>query len=83
MRYFSPAEKHDAEENRHFGKHVDNVGSVAESRRSKETGVTGVTIFFRLCDMYGFDPVKDLVINTMHAVVLNLLCRELKKPHFW
>ena len=66
-RYFSPAERRDVDENRQFGKHVDNAGSVAErSRRSKEIGVTGETIFFRLYDIYGFDPVKDLVIDAMY-----------------
>ena len=82
-RYFSPAEKRDAVENCQFGKHVDNAGSTAErTQRSKETGVTGETIFFCLYDMYGFDPVKDLVIDAMHAVVLNLLHRELEDHIF-
>ena len=82
-RYFAPAEGREADEHRQFGKHVDDAGTVAErSRRSKETGVTGETIFFRLYDTYGFDPVKDLVIDAMHAVVLNLLRRELEDHIF-
>ena len=32
--------------------------------------------------MYGFDPVKDLMIDAMHAVVLNLLHRELEDHIF-
>ena len=82
-RYYVAAEKRDAEENRQFGKHVDSAGSYADRcRRSKETGVTGETIFFRLYDLYGFDPIKDLVIDAMHAVVLNLLRRELEDHIF-
>ena len=82
-RCYVAAEKRDAEENRQFGKHVDSAGSYADRcRRSKETGVTGETIFFRLYDLYGFDPIKDLVIDAMHAVVLNLLRRELEDHIF-
>ena len=62
-----------AKSNREKGCHVDEAPCAAErKRRQKEAGVTGECIFFDLC---GFDPVKDMVIDAMHAVILNLVRR--------
>ena len=36
-------------------------------------GVTGEYIFYCLYDLRGFDAVKDMVIDAMHAVILNLV----------
>lgn len=52
---------------------------MAEWKRiSKGSGVTGESIFYRLYDLCGFDPVQDLVIDAMHAIVLNLIRTELE-----
>ena len=45
-------------------------------RICKETGVTGESLFYRLYDLCKFDPVKDLTIDAMHAIVLNLIRTE-------
>jgi len=39
---------------------------------------SGKSIFYRLYDLCGFDPVKDFVIDAMHAIVLNLIWTELE-----
>ena len=67
-----------AESNREKGRHVDEAPSTAERRRQKEAGVTGECIFYRLLDLCGFDPLKDMVIDTMHTVILNLVQSELE-----
>ena len=68
-----------ANDNREKGRHVDQAPSTAERRRrQKEAGVTGECIFYRLHDLCGFDPVKDMVIDAMHAVILNLVRSELE-----
>ena len=51
--------------------------SPLRKRICKEKGVTGETILYRLYDLCGFDPVKDLTIDAMHAIVLNLVRTEL------
>lgn len=68
-----------AESNREKGRHVDQAPSAAErKRRQKEAGVTGECVFYRLFDLCGFDPLKDMVIDAMHAVILNLVRSELE-----
>lgn len=37
-----------------------------------------VNQYFTVNDLCGFDPVKDLVIDAMHAIVLNLIWTELE-----
>ena len=44
----------------------------------KEHGVTGVSLFYRLYDLYGFSQVQDLVVDSMHAIGLNLVQTELE-----
>lgn len=52
--------------------------SPLQKRICKEKGVTGETIIlYRLYDLCGFDPVKDLTIDAMRAIVLNLVRTEL------
>ena len=68
-----------AEDNREKARQVDQAPSAAERRRrQKERGVTGECNFYRLYDLCGFDPVKDMVIDAMHAVILNLVRSELE-----
>lgn len=77
-RYWNPCPLRTADEERINGKRADDAPMPTERKRiSKETGVTGECIFFRFYDLCGFDPVKDLVIDAMHAVVLNLIRTEL------
>ena len=67
------------EDNNEKGCQVDQAPSVAEQRRrQKYTGITGECIFYCLYDLCGFDPVKDMVIDAMHAVTLNLVQSELE-----
>ena len=44
-------------------------------RLRKEFGVSGVSILYRLYNLYAFDPVHDMVIDRMH-LSFNLLKRE-------
>ena len=60
------------------GRHVDEAPSTAERRRQKEAGVMGECIFYCLFDLCGFDPLKNMVIDTMHAVILSLVRSELE-----
>ena len=72
-----------AEESRRSGQLIDNASTTVEKARlSRDFGVTGECIFYRLYDLYQFDPVKDLVIDAMHAIVLNLVRRELEDHVF-
>ena len=78
-RYRFPAPARSAESNRQYGQSVDSATSSAEKqRRVKETGVTGETIFYRFYDLCGFDPIHDLVIDVMHALLLNLVRSEME-----
>ena len=40
--------------------------------------VTGETIIYTLYDLCGLNPIKDLMIDAMHAIVLNLIRTELE-----
>ena len=77
-RYASPARARSAITNRSHGKAVDNAASDARRKNLvKESGITGESIFYRLFDLCGFDPVYDQVIDAMHAVGINLIRTEL------
>ena len=77
-RYWTPCLPRTAQEDRLNGKAADRASSITERKQiGKEKGVTGETIFYRLFDLCGFDPVKDLTIDAMHAIVLNLIRTEL------
>ena len=41
--------------------------------------MTGESILYRLYDLCHFDPVKDLMVDAMHSIVLNLIRSELEK----
>ena len=72
LRYWRTCPNRSVVEERCNGRRVDAASSTAERRRiAKETGVTGESIFFRLHDLCGFDPIQDLVIDAMHAIALN------------
>ena len=78
-RFWYPCLPRTASEDRINGQAADGAITVTERKRiTKETGVTGESIFYRLYDLCGFDPVRDLVIDAMHAIVLNLIKTELK-----
>ena len=79
FRFWNPYPPRTAQEDRQSGREADCATTVTERKRlSKESGVTGESIFYRLYDLCGFDPVKDLVIDAMHAIVLNLIRTELE-----
>lgn len=46
---------------------------------SRESSVTGVSAFYQLYDLCGFDPVKGLVVDALHALTLNLIRSEVEK----
>lgn len=73
-RYEHPSSSRTAEQNRLDGKDIDS-----ESNPRQGTGVTGESQLYTLYDLCGFDPVKDAVIDVMHALALNLISTELKK----
>ena len=78
-RFQNPAEERSIGDNRKNGRRADKATSVAEQKRiTRDLGVTGACIFFRLTDLCGFDPIRDLTIDAMHAVVLNLVKTELE-----
>ena len=67
------------DEDRENGKAADKARSIAERKRIyKEMGVTGETIIYSLYDLCGLNPIKDLTIDAMHAIVLNLIRSELE-----
>ncbi len=69
-RFWKPCPPRTAQD-RQNGQATDRAVTVAERKIIlKETGVTGESIFYRLYDLCSFDPVKDLVIDAMHATVL-------------
>ena len=58
---------------------LKTASSVAERKRiTRDSGVTGECIFYRFTDLCGFDPIRDLTIDAMHAVVLDLVKTELE-----
>ena len=73
-RYRFPPPLRSIEDSRAHGVEVDVASS--DSQRKclvKEHGVTGVSLFYRLYDLCGFSPVQDLVVDSMHAIGLNLV----------
>ena len=79
FRFWNPSPPRTAQEDRQSGRAADCATTVAERKRiSKGSGVTGESIFYHLYDLCGFDPVQDLVIDAMHAIVLNLIRTELE-----
>lgn len=75
---YHPSPIRSVEANRLCCQAVDNASTQAEKKRhSREYGVTGETIMCRLYDLCGFNPIKDMVIDAMHAVGLNR--SEMKK----
>ena len=78
-RYRFPAPLRTATDNRALAQQVDTAATAAErSRLSKLAGITGETILYRLYDLCGFDLVRDLVVDVMHSLVLNLIRSELE-----
>ena len=68
------------ETNQKYGKDADQAATTTQRKALiQETGVTGESILYRLYDLCGFNPIKDSVIDAMHAVVLNLIRTEIKK----
>ena len=78
-RYWAPCLPRNVDVDRENGKAADQARSIAERKRiCKETGVTGETIIYSLYDLCGLNPIKDLAIDAMHAIVLNLIRTELE-----
>ena len=79
-RYHDPSPLRSVEVTRPRCREVDNACTQAQRKRlTREYGVTGESILYRLYDLCGFDPIKDMVIDAMHAVSLNLLRSEMEK----
>ena len=56
-RYRNPCENRDPNTNRQYGISVDTAATKADKQAiSKDTGVTGECIFYRLYDLCGFNP---------------------------
>lgn len=79
-RFVNPCSKKTAEQNRTNGRKIDS-NLTSDNERSdlmKHSGVTGESPLYILYDLCGFDPIKDAVIDVMHALPLNLVATELK-----
>ena len=71
-RFRNPAKERSVGDNQKNGRRADKATSVAQRKRiTRDSGVTGEYIFYRFTDLCGFDPIRDLTIDAMHAVVLN------------
>ena len=46
---------------------------------AKSTGITWISIFSQLADLYGFDLVFDVLFDTMHTLLLNMIKNLLRK----
>ena len=76
--YRFPPLLHSVEESRAHGVEVDVASSDFQRKNVvMEHSVTCVSLFYCLYDLCGFSPVQDLVINSMHAIGLNLVRTEL------
>ena len=51
----------------------------ARTDLSKDSGINGLSPFYRLHDLCGFYPVRDMVVDSMQAIALNLIRTELEK----
>lgn len=64
------------------GKQCDEASNSTQRKQIQtETGVCGVCCLFELYDLYGFDPVQDMLVDRMH-LVFNMLKREFLEK-FW
>ncbi len=78
FQYCFRPQAHTAQKSLEAGIKADGAASEAERRAIvKEFGVTGVSPFFRLHMLCNFDPVHDMVVDTMHAICLKLVRTEL------
>ena len=79
-RFKNPYPPKTAETNRRNGKILDSASLTSDERKDllKHSGVTGESLLYILYDLCQFDPVKDAVIDCMHAICLNLIATELK-----
>ena len=76
QRYMLTVPMRSVDSNRQYGKAADSASTTAERQRIIwENGVTGETIFYRLYDL---DPIFDMVVDVMHALLLNLVLQSLK-----
>ena len=77
MHFWTPSLPCTAAEGRINGKAANRAISATERKQiCKEKGVTGESILYRLSDLCGFDPVQDLNIDAMHAIILNIVRTE-------
>jgi hypothetical protein len=60
---------------RHGKRCEESITKTERQTIQRETGVKGISILFELHKLYGFDPIKDMVIDRMH-VCFNMLKRE-------
>lgn len=82
MRFRHPSNPKTVQYYLHHGQKVDSVLTQTEKKRLQtESGVSGVSILFELHALYGFNPIKDLVIDRMH-LTFNMLKREFM-DHIW
>lgn len=78
-RFWNQSEPRRVDEDGRHGQAADAAATVAQRKQiSKQMRVTGESVFYRLYDLCGFDPIKDLVIDAVHAIVLNLIRTELE-----
>lgn len=76
QRHRHPAEPRTAEYQLRHGNAVESATTQAQRNElQRDSGVSGVSILFRLRKLYNFDPVKDMVIDRMH-LSFNLLKKE-------
>lgn len=74
-----PSVNRTVDSNRVRVKEVDSAVTVTERQHlAKKHGVRGESTLQRLNDLCRFDPVKDLVVDVMHSVVLNLIRSALR-----
>ena len=51
------------------GKQCDEAFNTTERKQIQtETGVCGVCCLFDLYNLYGFDPIQDMLVDRMHLV---------------
>ncbi len=64
------------------GKQCDEApNNTTRKQIQTETGVCGACCLFDLYDLYGFDPIQDMLVDRMH-LVFNMLKREFLDK-FW
>ena len=71
-----PPEKRSHDYHREHGLRVENAPTIAARQLiQRETGASGVSFLYNLNRLYGFDPIKDMVIDRMH-LSSNMIKRE-------